>query len=263
MAMHFGNSMDKKICDTIPLQQGIIYGPVNSRRLGRSLGINLLPTNIKVCTFNCAYCQYGWTRQSLPEPDLPELSEVMTALEKSLRNLPDAPAYLTFSGSGEAALHPDFAAIVDQVIFLRNCCLPDARTAILSNSSTVSSPGIRDVLSKLDVRIMKLDCGLENCFRTYNRARKEIELKMIVSGLKELQNVTIQTLFAGGPGGNFTAENLEGWINTMQEIKPVFVQIYTLDRGYPSRKISPLKPDDLMRIKDRLQKHGITSGVFF
>jgi wyosine [tRNA(Phe)-imidazoG37] synthetase (radical SAM superfamily) len=255
--------MDKKNCDTIPLQQGIIYGPVNSRRLGRSLGINLLPTTIKVCTFNCAYCQYGWTRQTLPEPDLPQLSEVISALEKSVQNLPVAPAYLTFSGNGEATLHPSFAAIVEEVIFLRNRCLPNAKTAILSNSSTVSSPVIREVLSKLDVRIMKLDCGLENCFRTYNRPRNGIELKMIVSGLKELQDVTIQTLFAGGPGGNFTEGNLEGWIKTLEEIKPIFVQIYTLDRGYPSRKISPLKPDDLMWIKDRLKKHRITSGVYF
>lgn len=255
--------MDKKICDTIPLQRGIIYGPVNSRRLGRSLGINLLPTNIKVCSFNCAYCQYGWTRRSLPEPDLPGMSEVVSALEKFLQNLTVAPAYLTFSGNGEATLHPEFGEIVEQVTILRNRYLPHARTAILSNSSTVSSPTIREVLSRLDVRIMKLDCGLENCFRTYNRPRRGIELKLIIRGLKELRDVTIQTLFAGGPGGNFTAENLEGWIKALEEIKPVFVQIYTLDRGYPSRQISPVKPDDLMQLKERLQQHGTMSGVYF
>ncbi len=254
--------MDKKSNHTIPLQRGIIYGPVNSRRLGRSLGINILPTRIKLCTFNCVYCQYGWARPSSQAHPLPQIPEIITALEDALQRLSSPPAYLTFSGNGEPTLHPDFAAIADQVIRLRNQYLPEARTAVLSNSSTVSWPAVRDAVSGLDVRIMKLDCGLEKCFRAFNRPARGIKFKTITTGLKELPDVTIQSLFAGGPGGNFTSDNLDAWIAAVKEIKPVEVQIYTLDRGYSSRKILPVTRDALVQLKGRLQQQGITANAY-
>ena len=255
-------------CDmTIPLQKGLIYGPVNSRRLGRSLGINLLPLKLKICTFNCVYCQYGWTNvhgDQLPDASLwPGLSDIGATLESALRELPTPPSYLTFSGNGEPTLHPYFPEIVKEVIRLRNHYIPAAKLAILSNSSTVCRPPIRKALEELDVRIMKLDCGDEICFRKYNNPARGINLTDIVNGLMETCDVTIQSLFTAGEGGNSSVNHLRAWIEQIRKIEPVMVQLYTLDRGYPSDEIYPVSREHLEEIKHDLDAMNILSNVYF
>lgn len=251
---------------TIRLQNNIIYGPVNSRRLGSSLGINLLSSERKICNFNCVYCQYDWT--TIKRKDLfnaenyQDKQKVIDSVEKALFALSPAPNYITLSGNGEATLHPDFEFIVDEVINLRDQYAPKSKTAILSNSTGVTKPNIRESIEKLDERIMKLDCGDEHLLKRYNRPVVKITLDEIVNGLKLIKNVTIQTLFSDGPHGNSSPDNLKYWFNRIEEISPVFVQIYTLDRGYPSDKIFPLSVDKLLEIKDILNDIQIDAEVY-
>lgn len=252
---------------TIPLQRGIIYGPVRSRRLGSSLGINLLPVKYKVCSFNCVYCQYGWTRIHSKTPDYnadwSDMEEILKAVEKSVKALASPPAYLTFSGNGEPTLHPSFGELVEGVIHLRNRYAPQTKIAILSNSSTVDDVGICRAISRLDVKIMKLDCGTETRFRRFNRPCKGIHLHQIVAGLRQLKEVTIQALFCAGPEGNYQSDQIDSWIELLRRIAPVQVQLYTLDRGYPSDKISPLPEEKLVEIRDRLVQVKIKADVYF
>lgn len=251
---------------TIPLQRGIIYGPVNSRRLGRSLGINLLPVRLKICTFNCVYCQYGWTRvhdQKLGDEGLwPSMETIVEAVRQALQTVHPPPAYLTFSGNGEPSLHPAFVQMVEEVIHLRNLYAASARTAILSNSTTIFNKSIREAIARLDVPIMKLDCGDEKCFQVYNRPSQGITLAAIVQGLSEMKNVTIQSLFSEGAEGNFYPENLTAWIEQLKKISPRQVQIYTLDRGYPSDQIFPVTKDKLLELANRLEQENIKAEVF-
>jgi wyosine [tRNA(Phe)-imidazoG37] synthetase (radical SAM superfamily) len=251
---------------TIPLQHGIIYGPVNSRRLGRSLGINLLPLSLKICTFNCVYCQYGWTKvhdQKLADEDLwPRVETVVETIERALQTLQPAPAYLTFSGHGEPSLHPAFSQLVDEVIRLRNLYASSSKTAILSNSTTIFDQSIRKAIARLDVAIMKLDCGSEKCFQSYNRPCCGIELTAIVQGLSEMNNVTIQSLFSEGAEGNYDSENISAWIGKLKKISPLLVQIYTLDRGYPSDQIFPVAKEKLLELGKRLEQVSIKAEVY-
>lgn len=251
---------------TIPLQRGIIYGPVNSRRLGRSLGINLLPLSLKICTFNCVYCQYGWTRvhdQKLADEDLwPKMKTIVETIKQALQTLQPGPAYLTFSGNGEPSLHPVFVQLVAEVIHLRNLYAASARTAILSNSTTIFNKSIREAIARLDVPIMKLDCGDEKCFQVYNRPSQGITLAAMVQGLSKMKNVTIQSLFSEGAEGNFYPENISSWIDQLKKISPRQVQIYTLDRGYPSDQIFPVTREKLIELGDRLRQEKINAEVF-
>ena len=249
----------------IQLQRNIVYGPVNSRRLGVSLGLNILPTKTKVCSFDCLYCQYGWTEDfndnTLSEV-LPSKKEILEELENRLKEMNYEPDYITFSGNGEATLHPEFGAIVDGVIKLRNKYTPHAKTAILSNSTQLFKPEIREALAKLDERIMKLDAGYEEMLRQYNRPAKYVYLDVITDVLTEMKDITIQTLFTSGPTGNFTEKNITAWVKRIKKIKPVFVQLYSLDRGYPSEGIAPVSHEELGKVKEILDKESIKSEVF-
>jgi wyosine [tRNA(Phe)-imidazoG37] synthetase (radical SAM superfamily) len=251
---------------TIPLQSGVIYGPVNSRRLGRSLGVNIVSTKIKTCMLNCVYCQYGLRRVNEEQMNdarwYPSSREIIKALESVLPIVNPKPAYITFSGNGEATLHPEFSTLVDQIKSLRDSHAHQAEVAILSNSSTVMKPEIREDLQKLDKRIMKLDCGNQETFYRYNQPLPPLQLDTIVEGLKLLKHVTIQALFSGGAGGNFTDKNISDWVEKIKEIKPIDVQIYSLDRSYPSAHISPLSKTELTEIKHLLDKENIKAQVF-
>lgn len=259
---------------TLQLKNHIIYGPVNSRRLGRSLGINILPKEIKACTFNCAYCQYGWNQiYARPEmemnkfnfPSAWQISDAVSYALIKLKSEGNLPAYLTFSGNGEPSLHPEFPQIVKMIINIKNELSPESKTAILSNSTYVHLSSVREALTWLDERIMKLDCGQENLFRKYNKPAHGITLKNIIEGLESLSSqvpVTIQTLFSSGKSGNFTKQNIARWVSIISLIKPVMVQIYSLSRGYPDLKLKPVLADELKIVSALLNQRGIPSGVY-
>ncbi|MFZ1946771.1 MAG: radical SAM protein [bacterium] len=250
----------------LSLQKSIVYGPVASRRLGRSLGINLLPATEKVCTFNCVYCQYGWSDfgvlGNVTAPPLPSRERVREAVEESLRGAGSRAAFLTFSGNGEPTLNPAFPAIVADLVDLRDRLAPGARTAILSNSTTVADEAVREALSLLDVRIMKLDAGEVDTVLRYNQPAPGTDFEAMVDGLGRLKDVTIQALFSKGPAGNFSESDVEAWVRRVKALGPRSVQVYTLARGYPSAGIGPLTREELAGIGDRLAEAGVPGEVF-
>jgi len=251
----------------LELKKEIIYGPVRSRRLGPSLGVNVLPGNSKYCTFNCVYCQYGWTdferMRRTGRNDFPSRDQVKEAIEAALLRLaPAPPAYITLSGNGEATLHPEFTGIVADMIEIRDRLSPNSQTAILSNSTRVGNARIREALARLDVRIMKLDAGSQQMLSRYNQPMPGIRLDRIVDGLAKLGRVTIQSLFTAGSAGNFSDDEVECWLRQLEKIQPVAVQVYSLDRGYPSEGISPLTTMQLESIRDAARARDIHAEVF-
>lgn len=230
---------------TLPLQSGIIYGPILSRRLGFSLGINLLPSGYKLCSFNCLYCQYGWTHKPTLNPtyqvnDMPRPKEVSAALERYLQRVVRQRTNLdsiTFSGNGEPTLHPDLAEIVEGVKTLRDQYVPQVKLAILSNSSTVGRKDVRDALEVLDLKVMKLDAGSEEIIRRLNGPTPPFYLGEIVTGLKRLRDVILQSLFVQGRIANADPDSVESWLEKVAEIQPNLVQVYTLDRVPAERRI--------------------------
>jgi len=247
-------------------QRGIVYGPVRSRRLGRSLGINLLPAGRKVCNFDCAYCQYGWTDPAqlaaMTAAGYPDMEAVVRAVAAALEGLAEPPAYLTFSGNGEPTLHARFGEIVTGVKALRDRLAPEARTAVLSNSSRVAEPAVREVLAALDQRIMKLDAGTEDGFRRINRPLGGLTLETVVEGLRRLVDVTLQTLLVAGPGGNLNVGEMDAWLDRVAAIRPRAVQLYTLDRAAPSDRIGPATGEQLRAVGERLGAFGVAAQVF-
>lgn len=253
----------------LDLKTEIIYGPVASRRLGRSLGVNVLPSGRNTCTFDCLYCQYGRFRAIEVEEaaegarfDFPAVDEILGALEQALRTLDPPTSYITFSGNGEATLHAGFSELVEGVRELRDRLSPASKTAILSNSTTVNDPGVRRTLALLDVRIMKLDAGTEEMFAHYNRPPFSVTLNETVDGLAALEDVTIQSLFTKGPDGNSDPEHVSAWLEQVKTIAPVFVQVYTLDRASPTKSLLPMDNGELLHIKSLLERENIAAGVY-
>jgi wyosine [tRNA(Phe)-imidazoG37] synthetase (radical SAM superfamily) len=249
------------------LQQGIIYGPVSSRRLGRSLGLNLQPTKYKVCPFNCVYCHYGWTAKHTKdltplEEDLPTPHRIKEALESYLEKDKDID-YITFSGNGEPTSHPKFDEIVELVREVRNRLVPHRRIAVLSNSTMLDDPKVVSALQKLDVRIMKLDCGTEEIFQRFNRPVAEITLDKIRSGLKELDDFVIQTLLAGGENGNLVPESISRWQELIRALKPEYVQLYSLENPPADSSLEEIPKEKLREIAAETEsKTGIRVEVY-
>jgi wyosine [tRNA(Phe)-imidazoG37] synthetase (radical SAM superfamily) len=247
-------------------KRGITYGPVRSRRLGRSLGINILPAGRKLCNFDCRYCQYGWTDRALfaaaTAETFPTAGDVLAAVALALEVLPEPPAYLTFSGNGEPTLHPRFGELVEGVRELRDRLAPTARTAILSNSTRVTDPTVRAALARLDVRIMKLDVGTEAGLRTYNGATAGITLEAITDGLRALPDVTIESLFTAGPAGNLAPAEVDAWLGRVAAIRPRVVQLYSLDRGAPCAELTRAPREELEAVGARLAALGVPAEIF-
>jgi wyosine [tRNA(Phe)-imidazoG37] synthetase (radical SAM superfamily) len=174
----------------------------------------------------------------------------------------EPPAYITFSGNGEPTLHPHFEGMVDELNAIRSRFAPSAKTAILSNSALVSEKSIRRSLAKLDLRIMKLDCGSPQVFQRYNQPCTSIDLEKITQGLAELEDVIIQALFASGETGNLEADNIDAWLERLKRIKPTAIQMYTLDRDCPDKKLEKATKKELSLVKDRVKKAGFLAEIF-
>ena len=234
----------------IPLQSEIIYGPVRTRRLGWSLGLNVCPIPYKLCSFNCVYCQYDWTQvrtmdMSSRSGDLPTPAKFSEALEMALKRATEIDN-ITFSGNGEATLHPQFDELVEIARELRDRHFPKANLGILSNSSMVNIESVRQALVKLDFRIMKLDAGNAEVFHRINLPHQSIDYDDIVNGLKTLGNVTLQTLFIAGRVQNSGEKEVNDWIGRVGEIKPMKAQIYSLHRP-PADELLEEVPEERLR----------------
>ena len=249
-----------------------VFGPVRSRRLGLSLGINLLPLHSKYCSFNCIYCECGWTPLSPKEaPSLPSRERIAEALEDALRELvaenriPDA---LTYAGNGEPTIHPEFPEIVEDTIRLRDRYVPSAKVTVLSNASMVDDPKIFEALMKLDNNIQKLDAGNQRMFELINNPVSPVDLEKLLDGLTRFNgHVTIQSMFLRG---NYRGEDIdntkpaevEEWIARLKKIRPASVMIYAIARATPLRNIEKIPQSVLERIADRVKEAGILVSVY-
>lgn len=240
----------------LPLQAGIIYGPINSRRLGRSLGINLLPTSYKLCSFDCVYCHYGRTQVKTLRPEeshFPGVEELLQAVREALQVYRDID-YLTFSGNGEPTLHPQFPSIVSGVRQLRDKLRPEVKLTILSNSSTAHLPHIREALTCFEAPIMKLDAGDPKRLAGLNRPTPTVELEHILEGLKGLPGLVTQSVLVGGRVTNVRGEAFEAWLAALAAIRPSRVQIYSTDRPVPEVGVERVSPSTLQRLAGEIEE---------
>ena len=239
---------------SLPLKNSIIYGPVKSKRLSRSLGINIISSSEKICSFNCIYCQYGLTKK-FNNAFIP-VKEVEEALINFFKS-PQKIDYLTFSGNGEPTLHPEFETIVKIVKKIRDKFAPQIPIALLSNSSNILNLSL-ETLKMIDVKIFKLDCGNEELFLLINRPLVNITFKDIVKGLKKIAQrfpITIQTMFIDfKEKNNYEGEALRDYIKVIKEIKPAFIQIYSCDRPVAINGVKPISNEKLKELADLINK---------
>ena len=250
----------------------IIFGPVKSRRLGVSLGINLLPGRKKVCNFNCIYCECGWSQSIDSEGGyLPQRSEVYEALASRLQEMKvkdQKPDVITFAGNGEPTLHPDFRGIIDDSIILRNKFFPEAKIAVLSNSTNISNPSVKDALLKVDMNILKLDSAFDLTVKIHNQPKVNVKVDELIENLKKFNGkLIIQTLFLRGTFkgkqiDNTTPEEIDAWLAALEKIKPEEVMIYTFSRDTPEGGLLKKVPvEELRQIALKVEKLGIRTQV--
>ena len=250
---------------TIPLQKDIIYGPLKSRRFGTSLGVNLLPKNKKICNFNCVYCQYSQSRltKNAVFPTVQEIEEEMTQFALKAKKQGRAIDWITIAGNGEPTLHPKFPEVVKRLLSVRDAFLPGVPVGILSNSSTCHRLEIRQALARLDGRFMKLDAGSPAVFKNINRPLGFAEWGEVASGLRELKNIVLQSLFFEGDERNIAPSQVGDWINAVGRIQPKSVQIYTIDRPTQLEGLRPVSKDSLQRIaSDMTRQTGVPGDVY-
>lgn len=243
-----------------------IFGPVNSRRLGVSLGINLLPANRKVCSFDCIYCECGRNADFRGRYRMPSPLKVYDALEMKLREMRmkgTAPDVITFAGNGEPTLHPHFDTIVDDTLALRDRYFPDARVSVLSNAAHLKRSSVFKTLNKVDYNILKLDTVNSKYIRFVNRPSSRYSLHNVIGRLKAFHGrCIIQTMFLKGRHDgwfidNTTDEFVLPWIEAVKEIAPRQVMIYTIERETPGQDLRKASPEELERILSLLHNEGI------
>ena len=249
-----------------------IFGPVKSRRLGVSLGINLLPADGKVCSFDCLYCECGLNATHRAKSPMPTREEVSAALEKKLIEMlgnGETPDVLTFAGNGEPTIHPHFGAIIDDTIALRNRYCPAAKVSVLTNSTLITRPAVFEALCKVDNNILKLDTVNSEYIAFVDRPTGAYNLNAIISKLKEFgSKAVIQTMFMKGTVDGRSVDNTADsyvlpWLNTVKEIAPREVMIYTIDRETPVEGLMKATREELDRIVALLEKEGIKASASY
>lgn len=235
-----------------------VFGPIHSRRLGVSLGINLSPNDGKVCSFDCLYCEAGFNSQGKGTTGFPSRDSVKEQLRNKLTEMKAAHQNLdviTFSGNGEPTLHPDFAGIVDDVLALRDEFYPLAKVSVLTNSTKIFSPEVAEALKKVDNNILKLDSAIESTMQLIDKpSSPSFTVKKVVDGLKQFSGTgIIQTMILRGEHDgkivdNTTPEEIEALIKAYKEINPKEIMIYSLDRSTPEEKLVKVEKHELEKI---------------
>lgn len=252
------------------LFDGIVFGPVKSRRLGSSLGINLLPEGKKICNFNCIYCECGWNSNETGHLQWPSVEQVEKQLIDTIQRLIQEGKpidTITFAGNGEPTMHPLFPELTDKVIEIRNRILPGAKIAVLSNATLISKPSVQQALEQIDLNILKLDSAIESTCRLLNQPTGYFNLQDTITLLKQFGNrCIIQTMFVRGvynqqPFDNTTPQELKAWLQAIKEIAPAYVMIYSIARDTPADQIYRVGAEELRRIADMVKRAGIKVSV--
>ena len=241
----------------------IVYGPIRSRRLGVSLGINLMPIAAKLCTFDCVYCECGWN-QSVLHPSLPTREEVRVALESQLSAAIEPIDVITFSGNGEPTLHPDFLGIIQDTCALRDQYCPKAKVSVLSNSTQLGRTDVIEALRLCDNRILKLDSAIDATMRLIDKpVNAQLTVKQIAQWLSIFDgDFTLQTCFLRGEYkgqiiDNTTPEELAAWYKMMDYLHPKQVMIYVIDRVTPLETLEKIPAETMEKIAIPLREKGI------
>lgn len=268
--MDFDSCENKKVCGIV--YPSPIFGPVHSRRLGISLGINLMPSDGKLCTFDCIYCECGFNADHRPHTLRPSRFEVAKALDQQLQKMKEedtSPDVLTFAGNGEPTAHPEFPRIIEDTLALRNNYFPNARVSVLSNATFSMKPSVRDALMLIDNNIQKLDTISPNYIKRINRPVGNYEVAQIINSLKAFHgHVIVQTLFMKGTSEGQSVDNTSDeyvlpWIEALKTIQPSSVMIYTIDRETPEPNLIKASPRELDRIALLVKKEGIEVEVAY
>lgn len=243
-----------------------IFGPVISRRLGVSLGINLLPNDSKICSFDCIYCECGLNPKSKKKDSgLPTRNQVAELLEQKLKEMQaneQLPDVITFAGNGEPTLHPDFENIIDDTLALRDRFAPKARVAVLSNSTRLNTENVFNALLKVDDNILKLDSAINKTMKIMNCPNGEFSIDRLVKQLSQFNGrLIIQTMFLKGtygnePFDNTTEEEVEAWLDALDVVRPKKVMIYSIARDTPIETLEKISADKLTEIAEKARERG-------
>mgnify|MGYP003301913153 FL=1 len=264
-------SKEKKYMATV-IYPSPIFGPVHSRRLGVSLGINLLPADGKFCTFDCIYCECGFNADFRPHQKLPTREEVRSALEARLLDMQQngpKPDVLTFAGNGEPTAHPQFAGIMEDTLALRDKYFPEAKVSVLSNSTFIHKPEVFDALNKVDNNILKLDTIDDIYINKVDRPTGHYDVKQVIERMKAFKgNLIVQTLFMKGMFEGESVDNTTDnyvlpWLEVVKEIAPRQVMIYTIDRETPAPDLLKATHEELDRIGELVREAGIPCSVSY
>lgn len=244
----------------------IVFGPIHSRRLGSSLGMNLLPYDGKLCSFDCLYCECGFNKDFKTKTKLPDRANVKAALEDKLIRLIEtntAIDVITFSGNGEPTMHPEFAGIIDDTIELRDKYYPTAKISVLSNAMNIGKKSVIDALRKVDNNILKLDSAKIETVRLVDRPNspsyiieKQIELFKQFDGEFILQTMFLRGSDKGIDFDNTTENEVSAWLEAIKASNPREVMIYSLDRETPSKSLIKVPVEELRKIGDRVEEIG-------
>ena len=255
------------------LYDQIVFGPIHSRRLGISLGMNLLPTDGKVCSFDCLYCECGFNKDRKTNHRMPTREEVREALRERLTRMQAegiAPDVITFAGNGEPTLHPDFEAIIADTIATRDAFFPKAKIAVLSNATQLHKESVVRALSRVEDNILKFDSILDSRIQQLDRPNQPgFCFARLLEQLKQFKgNLIIQTMFLKGEFeeqsvNNMTEEEVAGWLQALREIAPKQVMIYTIDRETPAQGLLKATHEELDGIADRARKAGFDVTVSY
>lgn len=239
----------------------IVFGPIFSRRLGSSLGVNILPSKGKLCNFDCVYCECGWNKDGIADRRFPTYEEVVTAFEDKMSSLSAEGTKvdsITFSGNGEPTMHPDFPKIVDAVLNCRDRFFPQAKVSVLSNAYLVGRPSVAEALKRVDNPILKIDASSDELVRQINKPVGAYRLADIVNALKGFDgNFILQTMFLRSPEFDTAApEALQKWMDIVRELHPREIMVYTIDRETPDKSLGKYTVEEMTALVKPLLNEG-------
>ena len=244
----------------------IVFGPIYSRRLGSSLGVNLLPSKGKLCNFDCVYCECGWNKDGADHGQFPSFGQICEALETKMKSLADEGVSvdsITFSGNGEPTMHPDFSSVIDVTLQLRDCYFPDAKVSVLSNATLIGRPEVAEALMRVDNPILKIDAPTDEQIRLINKPVGHYSLKEVVENLKRFNGqFVLQTMFLKSPEFNTTdPQSLEGWIEIVRTLRPREVMVYTIDRETPDKSLEKYTVGQMREFVRQLIEEGFNVQI--
>ena len=248
------------------MREEIVFGPIFSRRLGSSLGINLLPEKGKICNFDCIYCECGWNKDGRGDTKLPTAAELEAALEAKLASCREAGTpidSITFSGDGEPTLNPDFPEIIGITLRLRDTYYPAAKVSVLTNATMLHKDAVVEALKKVDNPILKLDAATDELVGKINQPQGHYSVREVVENMKKFDgNFVMQTMFLRAPGFDSSApEQLNAWMNIVRELRPREVMVYTIDRQTPATGLEKFTEEQMRSLVKPLLDEGFTIQI--